>query len=96
MRPRPSRCFSQALNLLEKARSRSPRDEQIRREMVQTLASHAEFLGRLGKLEESLRRLLTSFARSDWLSRLATPGACLAHSRARDSTRYVSTPTSGS
>ena len=46
--------FDRALKLLDQARTRSPKDEHIRRMVVQTLASHAEFLERLGKVRESL------------------------------------------
>ncbi len=49
--------FNRALGLLEKARTRSPGDEGIRRAMDQTLASHAEFFGRLGSIGESLAAL---------------------------------------
>jgi eukaryotic-like serine/threonine-protein kinase len=49
--------FSRALKLLDQARTRSPGDERIRRAMVQTLAGHAEFLGRLGEVRESLAAL---------------------------------------
>ena len=49
--------FSRALKLLEQARGRSPNDVVIRRTLVETLASHAEFLGRFGHLEESLADL---------------------------------------
>ncbi len=49
--------FNHAFELLEKARKRSPADQQVRRTMVQTLASHAAFLGRLGKTAESLAAL---------------------------------------
>jgi tetratricopeptide (TPR) repeat protein len=49
--------FSRAFELLEKARKRSPGDQQIRRTMVQTLAGHAAFLGRLGRTTESLAAL---------------------------------------
>jgi tetratricopeptide (TPR) repeat protein len=49
--------FSRARELLEKASKRSPDDEEIRRTIVQALASHAEFLARLGKSEESLAAL---------------------------------------
>jgi eukaryotic-like serine/threonine-protein kinase len=49
--------FDRALKLLEQARSRSPKDEGIRRTLVQTLVSHAEFLARLGKVQESLADL---------------------------------------
>ena len=49
--------FSRAFELLEKARKRSPGDQQVRRTMVQTLASHAAFLGRLGKTTEALAAL---------------------------------------
>jgi eukaryotic-like serine/threonine-protein kinase len=46
--------FSRAFDLLEQARTRSPRDARIRCILVQTLAAHAEFLGRLGQVRESL------------------------------------------
>ena len=49
--------FNRAFELLEKARKRSPTDQQVRRTMVQTLASHAAFLGRLGRTSESLTAL---------------------------------------
>ncbi len=49
--------FGRAFELLEKARKRSPGDQQIRRTMVQTTASHAAFLGRLGRTTESLAAL---------------------------------------
>jgi serine/threonine-protein kinase len=49
--------FSRARELLERASKRSPNDEEIRRTMVQALASHAEFLARLGRLQESLEAL---------------------------------------
>jgi eukaryotic-like serine/threonine-protein kinase len=49
--------FSRARELLEQARKRSPKDEEIRSTMVQTLAGHAAFLGRLGKVQESLSAL---------------------------------------
>ena len=46
--------FVRALDRLEQARTRSPRDAQIRRMLAQTRAARAEFLGRLGQLRESL------------------------------------------
>ena len=46
--------FSRALELLEQARTRSPKDDRIRRTTVETLASRAESLERLGKVRESL------------------------------------------
>jgi tetratricopeptide (TPR) repeat protein len=49
--------FTRALKLLEEARIRSPKDEEIRRTLVQTLASHAGFLGRVGAERESLAAL---------------------------------------
>jgi serine/threonine-protein kinase len=49
--------FSRARELLERASKRSPKDEEIRRTMVHALASDAEFLARLGKLQESLAAL---------------------------------------
>jgi serine/threonine-protein kinase len=49
--------FGRARELLQTASKRSPNDEEIRRTMVQALASHAEFLARLGRLQESLAAL---------------------------------------
>ncbi len=49
--------FDKALNMLERARKRSPRDERIKRVTAQTLAAHAGFLARSGKLQDSLAAL---------------------------------------
>jgi tetratricopeptide (TPR) repeat protein len=49
--------FRRARELLQTASKRSPNDEEIRRTMVQALASHAGFLARLGRLQESLAAL---------------------------------------
>jgi tetratricopeptide (TPR) repeat protein len=46
--------FSRAFELLAKARARSPGDQEVRRMMVQTLATYAAFLGRHGRISESL------------------------------------------
>ncbi len=46
--------FVRALDRLDQAHTRSPRDVRIRHMFVQTLAARAEFLGRLGQLRESL------------------------------------------
>jgi len=46
--------FARALELLEQARARSSENAQIRRKLVEALAARAEFLGRLGRLRESL------------------------------------------
>jgi len=46
--------FTRALDRLDQARTRSPRDARVRRMLAQTLAARAEFLGRLGQFRESL------------------------------------------
>jgi len=46
--------FVRALDRLDQARTRSPRDARIRRMLAQTLAARAEFWGRLGQRRESL------------------------------------------
>jgi len=60
--------FVRALDRLDQARTRSPRDARIRRMLAQTLAARAEFLTRLGQLQESLNdwdRAMTLAADSD-------------------------------
>ena len=64
-------CFSRALKRLDQALARSPKDEQIRGILAQTLASRAEFLGRQGKFREAL---------ADW-------DRALAHARRRQHPR---------
>ncbi len=49
--------FGRALKRLDQARSRSPKDEQIRGILAQTVASRAEFLGRQAKFGEALAEL---------------------------------------
>jgi eukaryotic-like serine/threonine-protein kinase len=49
--------FGRALKLLEQARTRSPKDEGIRRTLVHTLVGVAGFLSRVGKLGDSLATL---------------------------------------
>ena len=46
--------FVRALDRLDQARARSPRDARIRRLLARALAARAEFMGRLGQLGESL------------------------------------------
>jgi tetratricopeptide (TPR) repeat protein len=46
--------YARALDRLDQARKRSPRDARIRRMLARTLAARAEFLGRFGQLRESL------------------------------------------
>jgi tetratricopeptide (TPR) repeat protein len=46
--------FARALDRLDQARTRSPRDARIRRSLAQTLAARAEFLARLGQPQQSL------------------------------------------
>ena len=46
--------FARALDGLDRARTRSPRDARIRRMLARTLAARAGFLRRLGQLRESL------------------------------------------
>jgi len=63
--------FVRALDRLDQARTRYPRDARIRRMLAQTLAARAEFLRRLGQLQESLNdwdRAMTLAADSDILA----------------------------
>jgi tetratricopeptide (TPR) repeat protein len=54
-RPDEARAlFARALDRLDRARARSPRDVQIRRTLARTLAARAKFLRRLGQLRGSL------------------------------------------
>jgi tetratricopeptide (TPR) repeat protein len=46
--------FIRALDRLEQARTRAPRDARIRRKLSQTFAGRAEFLKRIGQPRESL------------------------------------------
>jgi tetratricopeptide (TPR) repeat protein len=65
-RPAEARSlFVRAVDRLDQARARSPRDALIRRMLGQTLAARAEFLRRLGLLRESL---------DDWDRALALTG----------------------
>ncbi len=87
--------FGRALTLLEQARGRSPKDERIRRARLQTLASHAAFLGRLAVCE-SLSRLSTWCGRLWGHFRIETIVGCGGRSRTADSTACVSGPLSSS
>ena len=68
--------FEKAHKLLEQVRMRSPGDERIKRVTAQTLAAHAGFLVRIGRLADSLVAL-DAFGRWEFLFRQVNLGGCV-------------------